>query len=93
MQVPNNTLYPYINNDIEYGLFEDVIDSYYLDSQIGDDFKCDKECYTTVDTSSNTTLQPTCTHTYNYITQQTGFATDSTKQHKLYQLKKMHHYL
>ena len=25
VQVPNNTLYPYINNDIEYGLFEDVI--------------------------------------------------------------------
>ena len=34
MQVPNNTLYPHINNDIEYGLFEDVINSYYLDSQI-----------------------------------------------------------
>ena len=30
----DNTLYPYINNDIEYGLIEDVIDSYYLDSQI-----------------------------------------------------------
>ena len=28
----NNTLSPYINNDIEYGLFEDVISSYYLDS-------------------------------------------------------------
>ena len=28
------TLYQHINNDIEYGLFEDVIDSYYLDSQI-----------------------------------------------------------
>ena len=27
----DNALYPYINNDIEYGLFEDVIDSYYLD--------------------------------------------------------------
>ena len=27
-----NTLYPHINNDIEYGLFKDVIDSYYLDS-------------------------------------------------------------
>ena len=26
----DNTLYPYINNDIEYGLFEDIIDSYYL---------------------------------------------------------------
>ena len=42
----NNTLYPHINNDIEYGLFEDVIDSYYLDSQIKDDFTCDQNCYT-----------------------------------------------
>ena len=42
----DNTLYPHINNDIEYGIFEDVINSYYLDSQIKDDFKCDQECYT-----------------------------------------------
>ena len=28
----DSTLYPHINNNIEYGLFEDVIDSYYLDS-------------------------------------------------------------
>ena len=27
----HDTLYPQINNDIEYGLFENVIDSYYLD--------------------------------------------------------------
>ena len=27
-------LYLYVNNDIEYGLFEDIVDSYYLDSQI-----------------------------------------------------------
>ena len=40
-----NTLYPHINNNIEYGLFEDVINSYYLDSQIKDGFKCDQECY------------------------------------------------
>ena len=32
-QVPNNTSYPYINNDIKYGLF-DVINSFYLDSQL-----------------------------------------------------------
>ena len=38
----DNTLYPHINNDIEYGLFEDVINSYYLDSQIKGDFKCDQ---------------------------------------------------
>ena len=42
----DNTSYPHINNDIEYGLFEDVINSYYLDSQIKDDFKYDQECYT-----------------------------------------------
>ena len=42
----DNTLYPHINNGIEYDLFEDVISSYYLDSQIKDNFKCDQECYT-----------------------------------------------
>ena len=34
----NNTLYPHFNNDIEYSLFEDIINSYYLDSQIKNDF-------------------------------------------------------
>ena len=34
----DDSLYPHINNDIEYGLFEDIVDSYYLDSQIKDDF-------------------------------------------------------
>ena len=42
----DNTLYPHTNNDIEYGLFEDVINSNYLETQIKDDFKCDQECYT-----------------------------------------------
>ena len=44
-QVPDNTFYSHLNNDIEYGLFEDVINSYYLDNQIKDDFNYDKECY------------------------------------------------
>ena len=30
-----DTIYPQINNNIEYGLFENVIDSYYLNSQMG----------------------------------------------------------
>ena len=42
----NDTLYPQINNDIEYGLFKNVIDSYYLDSQISDDFQCTKKLVT-----------------------------------------------
>ena len=37
----HNTLYLHINNNIEYVSFEDVINSYYLDSQIKDDFTCD----------------------------------------------------
>ena len=41
----DNTLYPHINNNIEYGLFEDVINSYYLNSQIKDDFMCDQNCH------------------------------------------------
>ena len=42
----DNSLYPYINNDIEYRLFEDIVDSYYLDSQIKDEFHCDQDYYT-----------------------------------------------
>ena len=30
----DDSLYPYVNNDIEYRLFEDIVDSYYLDSQM-----------------------------------------------------------
>ena len=52
----HDTLYPQMNNNIEYGLFKNVIDSYYLNSQIRDDFKCTKTCYTHDTTAS--TLYP-----------------------------------
>ena len=58
----DNTLYPHINNDIEYGLLEDVISSYYLDSQIKDDFKCET-------TRSATNTMHTCLRSY-YTTHQ-----------------------
>ena len=41
----DDSLYLYVNNDIEYGLFEDIVDIYYLDSQIKDDFQCNHNCY------------------------------------------------
>ena len=41
----DDSLYPYVNNNIKYGLFEDIVDSYYLDSQIKDNFQCDYDCY------------------------------------------------
>ena len=34
----DDSLYPHVNNNIEYRLFEDIVDSYYLASQIKDDF-------------------------------------------------------
>ena len=41
----DDSLYLYVNIYIEYGLFEDIVDSYYFDSQIKDDFQCDHDCY------------------------------------------------
>ena len=45
LTIQEDSLYPYMNNDIEYGLFEDLVESYHLDSQIKDDFQCDPDCY------------------------------------------------
>ena len=62
----HDTLYPQINNDIEYGLFKNITDSYYLNSQIRDDFHCTKTCYTHDTTAS--TQYPNCPiHTYMII--------------------------
>ena len=66
----HDTVYPQMNNDIEYGLFENVIDSYYLDSQIREYFQCTKTCYTHDTTTGTVYPNPPCTHTYNHISQQ-----------------------
>ena len=79
-----NTLYLHINNDIEYGLFEDAISSYYLDSQIKDDFKCDQTCYTNTQQKQQDQPLTPCTHAYNHITQHINNLEDPTQQHTLY---------
>ena len=87
-----NTLYPHINNNIEYGLFEDIIDSYNLGSQIKDDFMCDQNCHTkTQYKQQDQTITP-FTHTYDHITQQINNLEDLTQQHTVL-MKRMHHYL
>ena len=83
----NDSLYLYVNNDIEYGLFEDIVDSYYLDSQIKDDFQCDHDCYSQhrdpmIDVHSNT-----CTHDYHHITQSVQDLSDSTQQNNLHSIE------
>ena len=83
----DDSLYPYVNNDIEYRLFEDIVDSYYLDSQIRDDFQCNHDCYSqhrdlTSDSHSNT-----CTHDYHHITQSAQDLSDSTQQNSLHTME------
>ena len=78
------TLCPHINNNIEYGLFEDVIISYYLDSQIKDDFKCDQNCYTNTQQKQQDHPLTPCTCTYDHITQCIKNLEDQTQQHTLY---------
>ena len=80
----DNTLYPHINNDIEYGLFEDIISSYYLDSQIKDDFRCDQNCYTNTPQQQYDQPLTSCTHAYDHITQHINNLEDPTQQHTLY---------
>ena len=80
----HDTLYSQMNNDIEYGLFENVIDSYYLNSQIRDDFQCTKTCHTHDTSASTLDPNPHCTRTYDHISQQPDSLTDSTQQQTLY---------
>ena len=61
-----------------------MIDSYYLDSQIRDDFTCTKACYTHNTTTSTQGTNPPCTHTYYHISQQLDSLADAEQQQMLY---------
>ena len=65
----DDSFYPYINNDIEYRLFEDIVDSYYLDSQIKDDFQCNQDCYSQHRDPTNDDHPNICTNDYHHIMQ------------------------
>ena len=83
----NDSLYPYVNNDIEYGLFEDIVDSYYLDSQIKDDFQCDHDCYSQYRDLTNDNHSNACTHDYHHITESVQDLTDRTQQNNLHSME------
>ena len=80
----DDTIYPQINNDIKYSLFENIIDSYYLDSQIRDDFTCTKACYTHNHDNNTLDTRPQCTHKYDHISQQLDSLADTDQHHKVY---------
>ena len=85
--IDDDSLYPYVNNDIEYGLFEDIVDSYYLDSQIKDDFQCDQDCYPQYRDPTNDNHSNACTHDYHHITQSIQDLTDNTQQNTLHSME------
>ena len=82
-----DSLYLYVNNDIEYGLFEDIVDSYYLDSQIKDDFQCDHDCYSQQQDLTLHDYINACTHDYHHITQNIQDLSDRTQQNNLHSIK------
>ena len=83
----DDSLYPYVNNNIKYRLFEDIVDSYYLDSQIKDDFQCNHNCYSQYRDPTNDNHSNVCTHDYHHITQSVQDLTDNTQQNTLHSME------
>ena len=87
ISIDDDSLYPYVNNDIEYRLFEDIVDSYYLDSQIKDDFQCDHDCYSQHRDPTIDSYSTTCAHDYHHITQSVKDLSDTTQQNDLHSME------
>ena len=87
ISIDDDSLYPYVNNDIEYRLFEDIVDSYYLDNQIKDDFQCNHDCYSQHKDPMIDSYSITCTHDYHHITQSVQDLTDSIQQNNLHSIE------
>ena len=83
----DDSLYLYVNNDTEDRLFEDIVDSYYLDSQIKDDFQCDHDCYSQHRDPTTDNYSNTCTNDYHHITQNVQDLSDSTQQNNLHSIE------
>ena len=83
----DDSLYLYVNNAIEYRLFEDIVVSYYLDSQIKDDFQCDHNCYSHQQDLMVDDRPNTCTHRYHHIAQSIQDLSDNTQQNSLHSLE------
>ena len=68
-------------------MFEDLVESYYLDSQIRDDFQCNQDCYTQYSELTKDDHPNICTHNYQHIAQNIKDLSDNTQQSNLYSSK------
>ena len=62
LTMDDDSLYPYVNNDIEYGLFEDLVESYYLDSQLKTIFSATRTVMHNIG-NQQLSITPTYVHT------------------------------
>ena len=65
-------------------MFEDIVESYHLDSQIKDDFQCNPDCYTQTSQLKKDDQPNIYTHDYQHIAQNIDDLNDPTQQNKLY---------
>ena len=65
-------------------MFEDLVESYYLDSQIRGNFQCDQDCYTQYSELTKDDHPNICTHAYQHIAQNIDDLSDNTQQNNLY---------
>ena len=65
-------------------MFEDLVESYLLDSQIKDDFECDQDCYTEYSKLTKDDHPNICTQDYQHIAQNIDDLSDNTQQNNLY---------
>ena len=63
------------------------MDSYYLDSQIKDDFQCNHDCYSQHRDLMVDSYSTTCTHDYHHITQSVQDLSDTTQQNDLHTME------
>ena len=65
-------------------MFVYLVESYYLDSQIKDDFQCDQDCYTQYSELTKDDHPNICTHDNQHIAQNIDDLSDNTQQNNLY---------
>ena len=66
-----------------------MVDSYYLDSQIKDDFQCDHDCYSQHRDLTNDSHSNACTHDHHHLTQSVQDLTNSTQQNNLHSMEEI----
>ena len=73
-------------------MFEDIVESYHLDSQIKDYFQCDPDCYTQTSQLTKDDQPNICTHDYQHIAQNIDDLNDPTQQNELYLNEEVHYH-